>query len=71
MTERWGSCRHCKGSGTIKSFKFSPKLITQIECIKQCPHCLGEGYDGTIETYLDKNYGKEWADINMPKDEEF
>ena len=60
MTERWGKCRFCKGTGLIKD----PVLLRE----ENCGHCGGQGYDGSIEEL--EREERRLDEDNRPNDKE-
>jgi DnaJ-class molecular chaperone len=60
MSERWGKCRSCNGSGRKKFLELDPVLFRRISIERDCSMCGGDGWDGSMDAYEDKNDRYDW-----------
>ena len=68
MTERWGTCPTCKGAGR---YYLKNKATGEVK-EQECGRCLGEGFDGSADAYMAKEYAKDFESerlFNPPRDD--
>ncbi len=53
MSERYGKCRLCTGTGSIKDYRLDRDSKEWVITEVTCPQCGGTGDSGDIQDYHD------------------